>query len=56
MERDRFMSPTEAKEFGLIDNVLEHPPVLGQEDSQLLGETLQTTPPQPSGVSPSVHV
>ncbi|XP_049877948.1 ATP-dependent Clp protease proteolytic subunit [Pectinophora gossypiella] len=26
MERDYFMSPTEAKKFGLIDNVLEHPP------------------------------
>ncbi|XP_053613393.1 ATP-dependent Clp protease proteolytic subunit [Plodia interpunctella] len=26
MERDYFMSPTEAKAFGLIDNVLEHPP------------------------------
>lgn len=26
MERDYFMSPAEAKTFGLIDNVLEHPP------------------------------
>ncbi|KOB77622.1 ATP-dependent Clp protease proteolytic subunit [Operophtera brumata] len=26
MERDHFMSPIEAKAFGLIDNVLEHPP------------------------------
>lgn len=26
MERDCFMSPVEAKAFGLIDNVLEHPP------------------------------
>ncbi|XP_059058255.1 ATP-dependent Clp protease proteolytic subunit [Achroia grisella] len=26
MERDYFMSPSEAKAFGLIDNVLEHPP------------------------------
>ncbi|XP_041969071.1 ATP-dependent Clp protease proteolytic subunit [Aricia agestis] len=26
MERDNFMSPTEAKAFGLIDNILEHPP------------------------------
>lgn len=25
MERDKFMSPIEAKEFGLIDNVLKHP-------------------------------
>lgn len=27
MERDRFMSPVEAKAFGLIDQVLEHPPL-----------------------------
>lgn len=26
MERDKFMSPAEAKEFGLIDKILEHPP------------------------------
>lgn len=26
MERDKFMNPTEAKEFGLIDKILEHPP------------------------------
>ncbi|PAA82857.1 hypothetical protein BOX15_Mlig016012g1 [Macrostomum lignano] len=26
MERDRFMSPTEAVQFGLIDSVLEKPP------------------------------
>lgn len=28
MERDKFMSPEEAKAFGLIDKVLEKPPVL----------------------------
>ena len=26
MERDKFMSPAEAKEFGIIDRILEHPP------------------------------
>jgi len=26
MERDKFMSPSEAKDFGLIDKILEHPP------------------------------
>jgi len=26
MERDKFMSPSEAKLFGIIDTVLEHPP------------------------------
>ncbi|KAI8787004.1 ATP-dependent Clp protease proteolytic subunit, mitochondrial [Biomphalaria glabrata] len=28
MERDRFMNPTEAQQFGLIDTVLEHPPAV----------------------------
>lgn len=27
LERDKFMRPDEAKEFGIIDQVLEHPPV-----------------------------
>ena len=26
MERDKFMSPTEAREFGIIDMILDHPP------------------------------
>ncbi len=26
MERDNFMNPVEAKAFGLIDTVLDHPP------------------------------
>jgi len=32
MERDNFMSPQEAKEFGLIDKVLEQVPKPGSED------------------------
>merc|ERR1712029_965359 len=32
MERDKFMSPVEAKEFGLIDKILEHPPKEGVKD------------------------
>ncbi len=32
MERDKFMSPEEAKEFGLIDVILEHPPKVGEEE------------------------
>lgn len=28
MERDKFMSPEEAKELGIIDSVLEHPPAV----------------------------
>lgn len=31
MERDKFMSPVEAKEFGLIDLILEHPPDSSEE-------------------------
>lgn len=27
MERDMFMSPEEAKEFGLVDEVIEHRPM-----------------------------
>ncbi len=34
MERDRFMTPEQAKDFGIIDKVLAHPPLpLGAEDS-----------------------
>lgn len=32
MERDNYLSPEEAKEFGLIDQVLEHPPEPDDED------------------------
>ena len=32
MERDRFMSPEEAAEWGLIDKVLEHPPLTTPEN------------------------
>lgn len=31
LERDKFMSPVAAKEFGLIDKILEHPPKAGTE-------------------------
>lgn len=31
MERDKFMSPDEALEFGIIDKILQHPPKLGQD-------------------------
>jgi len=33
MERDKFMSATDAKEFGLIDEVVSSRPVLGGEES-----------------------
>jgi len=31
LERDKFMDPIQAKEFGLIDKILEHPPKPGSE-------------------------
>ncbi len=34
MERDKFMSPEEAKQFGFIDNVLEHPPVINESQNK----------------------
>jgi ATP-dependent protease ClpP protease subunit len=30
MERDKFMSPVDAKEFGIIDKILDHPPKHGE--------------------------
>lgn len=38
MERDKFMSPEEAKEMGLLDHVLEHPPAVGEEIHKLSPE------------------
>ena len=32
MERDKFMSPQEAKDFGIIDKILERPPKPGSDD------------------------
>ena len=32
MERDKFMSPQEALQFGLIDDILQHPPKPGMEE------------------------
>ncbi|XP_049828723.1 ATP-dependent Clp protease proteolytic subunit isoform X1 [Schistocerca gregaria] len=33
MERDKFMSPTDAKEFGIIDKILDHPPKPGDQST-----------------------
>jgi ATP-dependent Clp protease protease subunit len=35
LERDRFMSPQEAKEFGIVDEVVVSRPALADEDSKL---------------------
>ncbi|XP_030052778.1 ATP-dependent Clp protease proteolytic subunit, mitochondrial isoform X1 [Microcaecilia unicolor] len=36
MERDRYMSPVEAQEFGLLDKVLVHPPHDGEDEPELI--------------------
>uniref|UniRef100_A0A8C3UFT7 ATP-dependent Clp protease proteolytic subunit n=2 Tax=Catharus ustulatus TaxID=91951 RepID=A0A8C3UFT7_CATUS len=36
MERDRYMSPVEAQEFGLLDQVLVHPPPRGEDEPRLV--------------------
>lgn len=36
MERDRYMSPMEAQDFGLVDLVLVHPPHAGQDEPELV--------------------
>lgn len=50
MERDRYMSPMEAQDFGLIDRVLVHPPQAGQDEPELV----QKEPPaSAAAASPS---
>ncbi|XP_045404783.1 ATP-dependent Clp protease proteolytic subunit, mitochondrial [Lemur catta] len=36
MERDRYMSPMEAQEFGILDKVLVHPPQDGDDEPELV--------------------
>ncbi|KAL4663496.1 ATP-dependent Clp protease proteolytic subunit, mitochondrial [Piliocolobus tephrosceles] len=36
MERDRYMSPMEAQEFGILDKVLVHPPQDGEDEPTLV--------------------
>ncbi|KAK2114374.1 hypothetical protein P7K49_008640 [Saguinus oedipus] len=36
MERDRYMSPMEAQEFGILDKVLVHPPQDGEDEPMLV--------------------
>ncbi|XP_052403786.1 ATP-dependent Clp protease proteolytic subunit, mitochondrial [Carassius gibelio] len=49
MERDRYMSPIEAQDFGIIDKVLVHPPQAGQDEPELI----QKEPTSLSGASSS---
>ncbi|XP_075983005.1 caseinolytic protease proteolytic subunit [Anticarsia gemmatalis] len=50
MERDYFMSPLEAKTFGLIDNVLEHPPSHAMEQQCAAGNAGTVPPVTPTTV------
>ncbi|XP_049416288.1 ATP-dependent Clp protease proteolytic subunit, mitochondrial [Epinephelus fuscoguttatus] len=59
MERDRYMSPMEAQDFGLIDRVLVHPPQAGQDEPELVQKepAVPASPsPQPESAAPEqVH-
>ncbi|CAL8342797.1 unnamed protein product [Merluccius merluccius] len=45
MERDRYMSPIEAQDFGIIDRVLVHPPHAGQDEPELVKKEPAAAPP-----------
>lgn len=54
MERDRYMSPMEAQDFGLIDKVLVHPPQAGQDEPELVQkESATAASPTPAPESPA---
>ncbi|XP_050954342.1 ATP-dependent Clp protease proteolytic subunit, mitochondrial [Labeo rohita] len=57
MERDRYMSPMEAQDFGIIDKVLVHPPQAGQDEPELVQKepvspASAPAPPQPQASEP----
>ncbi|XP_051570919.1 ATP-dependent Clp protease proteolytic subunit, mitochondrial-like [Myxocyprinus asiaticus] len=57
MERDRYMSPVEAQDFGIIDKVLVHPPQAGQDEPELVqkeptSSASASTTPQPQASEP----
>lgn len=43
MERDRYMSPMEAQEFGILDKVLVHPPQDGEDEPELVQKEPKVT-------------
>ncbi|KYO40333.1 ATP-dependent Clp protease proteolytic subunit, mitochondrial [Alligator mississippiensis] len=47
MERDRYMSPTEAQEFGILDKVLVHPPQAGEDEPELVQKEPSPLPADP---------
>lgn len=53
MERDRYMSPVEAQEFGILDKVLVHPPQDGEDEPELVHkEVPPTSAPSSSSAEP----
>lgn len=55
MERDRYMSPMEAQDFGIIDRVLVHPPQAGQDEPELVQKepaAAASPSPQPETQAP----
>ncbi|XP_036399994.1 ATP-dependent Clp protease proteolytic subunit, mitochondrial-like [Megalops cyprinoides] len=51
MERDRYMSPIEAQDFGIIDRVLVHPPQAGKDEPELV----QKEPPTAASPPPAAE-
>ncbi|XP_008835137.1 ATP-dependent Clp protease proteolytic subunit, mitochondrial [Nannospalax galili] len=47
MERDRYMSPMEAQEFGILDKVLVHPPQDGEDEPELVQKETPAVPADP---------
>ncbi|XP_075715262.1 ATP-dependent Clp protease proteolytic subunit, mitochondrial isoform X1 [Rhinoderma darwinii] len=45
VERDRYMSPTEAQAFGILDKVLVHPPQNGEDEPELVRKSEEQLPP-----------
>lgn len=45
IERDKWMSPQQALEFGLIDTVLDHPPTIAEESNKDGAGVKETKPP-----------
>lgn len=54
MERDRYMSPMEAQEFGILDKVLVHPPQDGEDEPELVQKepmaVVAATEPAPTSI------
>lgn len=55
MERDRYLSPMEAQDFGLIDRVLVHPPQAGQDEPELVQKEPAAASPAAQPESPAAE-